>query len=726
MNSVAHLQIVLFSVSGLIVGLTSIILALILILYGKSKLHRIFALFNFAVAWWGIAAFFIGKSTDAGQTLLLFKIAHIGIIFIAVFFYHFSCIFAGINRKFLISFAYYQGIFFSLLAIFDLVPFISKVEKIKDSLFYLQSSGVYPIFFSLWIFLVFVALVETFLQFRIEKNAIKRNQELYLLFWFCVGFSGGISNFLPAFQINIIPFGNFTIPIYCGVASYAILKHSLLDIKIVVTRFGVFFLVYFFVLGIPFGLEAWGQEWLKGILGAFGSWIPMLVLLGFATIGPFIYLYLQRKAEENILQVEQGTQDSLKQASYGMNTIHHLDKLLNLIVNVVVRTLRLDSAKIFLLDRDAQSYILKASEGQQEKVLLVGDPLILELKRKQYPLVYDEIKMLTDGGDKTLLTVESQMRDLSISVIVPIVLNNSLLGFLTLGERKSKAMYTRGLLNTLSILGNQAGLAIDRCNYIDAEAKRLEAEGLKERMVSLDHMASSMAHEIDNPMHIIRSSLSFLKDFVLKDARVSVLPQEIKNDFQEAIVRSLHAGDRVSGMIKAILDYSRMGTGKLESVRIGEAWDGFLQLIQPQIREEKVIFIKEIENDLPPVLGDRVQLEEIFMNFVRNSLHAIKRNADKKITLKIFKKSNDIVRIECSDNGYGIPKEIINDIFLSSMTTKGSSEGTGLGLYRVRKIVDLFRGKVWAESEGQEKGATFIVELPVYENSKSDNDGEAV
>ena len=57
------------------------------------------------------------------------------------------------------------------------------------------------------------------------------------------------------------------------------------------------------------------------------------------------------------------------------------------------------------------------------------------------------------------------------------------------------------------------------------------------------------------------------------------------------------------------------------------------------------------------------------------------------------------------------------------MTTKGSSEGTGLGLYRVRKIVDLFRGKVWAESEGKGKGATFIVELPVYEGHKNNTNG---
>ena len=163
-----------------------------------------------------------------------------------------------------------------------------------------------------------------------------------------------------------------------------------------------------------------------------------------------------------------------------------------------------------------------------------------------------------------------------------------------------------------------------------------------------------------------------------------------------------------------------MGTGELEPIRINDAMEGFMQLIHPQVKREKVRFTKEIEDDLPLILGDKVQMEEIFMNFVQNSLHAVRRNEEKFISLKVFTKNESMIRIECSDNGYGISQKIIKDIFLSSTTTKGSSEGTGLGLYRVRKIVDLFNGKVWAESEGENKGATFIVELPVYKKNFGD------
>jgi signal transduction histidine kinase len=703
----------LFALAGLSLGVLCLLLAFIVLAYSKQKVHRLWAFFNTAVALWGFGTCLAGLANNSVQAIESWRITYLPCTFIAIAFYHLICAFCNINRKKMIIFAYAQGILFLPLIYFS-PYFVNSTSFLFDSIHYHVATPLFIFWMAIFVSIAGAAFLELFMFIRTSQG-IKRAQALYLFWGMALGWAGGLTTLLPPYNLNIVyPAYHFTICIYAFMMTYAIFRYQIMDIKIAVTRLGILVLVYSIVL-------AWGREWLKEMFGTFGSWVPMLTLLGFATAGPFIFLYMQRRVEERLLQEDQKLQELLEGISYGMNTIHNLEKLLNLIVDVVVKTLRLDSARIFLLDREAENYISEVPEDKREIVLDKGNPLILELKKKQYPLVHDEIKMLSDGGDKDLLEVESQMRSLSASIVVPIVLNNSLLGFLTLGERKSKAMYTRGLLNTLSILGNQAGLAIDRCNYIAAETKRLEGEGLKERMLSLDHMASSMAHEIDNPMHIIRSSLSFVKDFLLKDARVSSLPTEIKNDFEEAIVRSLQAGDRVSGMIKAILDYSRMGTGKLEAVSIRDAWDGFMQLIQPQIKEEKVLFATEIENDLPPVLGDRVQMEEIFMNFVRNSLHAIRRNEEKKISLKIFRKNGNIVRIECSDNGYGIPKEIINDIFLSSMTTKGSSEGTGLGLYRVRKIVDLFGGKVWAESDGKGKGAIFIVELPVYEGNKNDN-----
>ena len=102
------------------------------------------------------------------------------------------------------------------------------------------------------------------------------------------------------------------------------------------------------------------------------------------------------------------------------------------------------------------------------------------------------------------------------------------------------------------------------------------------------------------------------------------------------------------------------------------------------------------------------------INFANNALHAIRKSDIKKIHFKIYRKNGDWIRIEFSDTGYGIEKDLLKDIWLPHVTTKGSVEGTGLGLFIVRKIVETHGGRTWAESEGIGKGATMIVELPIF------------
>ena len=108
--------------------------------------------------------------------------------------------------------------------------------------------------------------------------------------------------------------------------------------------------------------------------------------------------------------------------------------------------------------------------------------------------------------------------------------------------------------------------------------------------------------------------------------------------------------------------------------------------------------------------------------FTENGLHAADRYHGEgkggELTLRIRKEGENIV-IEMTDNGYGIEAKVLKQLFQVPTTTKGSLEGTGLGLYRIRQIVDTLKGKAWAESEGKGKGARFIAELPIYTGGPS-------
>jgi energy-coupling factor transporter transmembrane protein EcfT len=87
----------LFAIAGLVLGISSLLLALVVLLLGRTKLHRIWLFFNLAVSLWGFGCFSVGMTSNESTALFAWKIAHIGGLFISVFFYHMVCTFCGLN-----------------------------------------------------------------------------------------------------------------------------------------------------------------------------------------------------------------------------------------------------------------------------------------------------------------------------------------------------------------------------------------------------------------------------------------------------------------------------------------------------------------------------------------------------------------------------------------------------------------------------------------------------
>lgn len=710
-----YFDMTLFSVASLSMAVLCAPLAFFVFAYSTKKVHRIWAIFNLIVATWGLANFLAGMSTTPERALIFWRIVCLVCTFLSVVYYHVIAEFCGIKRSRMLSFAYIQGALFVPLIIFS-DYFIGSTFYAFDSIHYYKATTLFTVWAAIWFIITGSAFVELY-KFIKRSKGIQKTQALYLFWAPLLGHTGGAITILPAFNLPIYPAWHFSVCIYAVVSTYAIFRYQIMDIRIAVTRLGVFIVVYSLVLGIPFGLAVLGQPWLVTILGEKWFWAPMLTLLFLATAGPFIYLYFQRRAEGALLQEERRIQALLNQVSVGMTTIRDLAKLEELVVDILVKSLRLDNAEIYLYDPDNSHYQLKASRGEDVFIAAIDKdaPLIQRLVKKKFPVVYEELKLLSDSHkvvEKQHDTIR-QMDELKASVIIPALVENILLGFIVLGERKDKRTYSFELLNVLSVLGNQAALAIENCNFMAAEAMRLEREGLEERRLSLDHVASSMAHEIDNPMTVINGQVESLQS-LLDDPRLSA-PDDWHERARKSMDYILEARARVSGMIRAIQDYSKKTSGELKPIKIAEVEDGYWKLIGHAFKKElKVNYTKDLAEDLPYILGDRIQLEEVLINFANNALHAVRYSEVKKIQLKIFLKDDDWMRIEYSDTGYGIEKKIIKDVFLAHVTTKGSVEGTGLGLFRVRKIVELHKGRVWAESEGKNKGARMVVELPVF------------
>ena len=715
-------------ISSFLNFLCSLVAGIFILKYNyKSSLNKTFAGFAFSVSFWSLGYYFWQIADSSSSAIFWCRVLMAFAIFIPPAFFHFCInLIKRVSefKKFIVGIYFFSFV----LAVFNLFSkLIVKEVATQGSFTYWPKAGIFYIPFLMMFFgLVVFAHVLMFRSFKL-LSGYQKNQIKYVFLGTLIGFIGGATNYPLWFDINIPPVGNILVTAYIVMVAYAIVRYQLMDIRIAITRFAIFILVYSVVLGIPFGLAIVGQEWLISLLGVHWFWTPMILLLVFATAGPFLYLFLQKRAEEHLLKEDLRIQNFLVKASYEMTGIHMLESLNTFVVDLVVHSLNLEHAEIFVFDRSGSCYTSLPADHEKALKFKDNDPVVKYISGRLLPILFEEVKLKAES-EKTvqLHAALTMMRERSFHVIVPISMNNTLSGFIGLGKRATNESYSKGMLNALSILANQTALAIENCRYIKEENERMEEEGALERMISLDHMASSLAHEIDNPQSVILAQAELIRETLNRDPRTSI-PDETRKDVEDGLKEISEASTRVSDMIKVILDYSRKGSGELKPVKLYPAIESFEKLINPELRKYKLVIDKKIEPDLPCILGDKILVEEILLNFARNAMHAVKDlTTDKVLQLKIFKKDDRMIRIEFSDNGYGIEGKLIQDIFLASVTTKGSVEGTGLGLFRVRKIVDKMNGKVWAESEGKGKGATLIAELPILREKFDDivEDGE--
>ncbi len=719
---ILHNSAVVFGLSGLILGVTCSILILFLSIYGKAKLHRIWVLFNVAVAVWGYGSYFIANASNEREALIVWKIAFSGVLFIAVFFYHVACLFCQIKRFKTILFAYLQGFLFFILSFSNL--YISEVFLLGGDFYYLKAKGaLFILSCFLWVFFVALGLIELIIHFRKLKD-VRRAQTLYLFLGFGVGFLGGITNFFPLFGIGMIPFGNVTIPIYCIVVTYAILKYRLVDIKLVITRASIFIFVYTLVLGVPF--------WVGFRLLGIGIWLLPAILMGFfATIGPFIYLYVQKRAEDRLLQEQRRYQTTLRQASAGMGRIKDLKKLLNMIVYVLTRAVRLEHTLIYILDERKKVYVLGASKrrighSQFSDIVEQDSVLVSYLSKHHLAIVYEEVKQkVQDYQDVELLEIEKTMSSFEAALVIPIFVDQKLTAIVAMGKKESGRIYNEDDLSVFTILANQAALAIENAQFYEDMKLTQEQLFQAEKMATIGTMADGLSHQINNRFH----ALGFISGDALdtiKMVKEKGVPDNLKETFDDLERAFNRVQDNVvqgGEVVQGLLRYTRKGDEGFVAVNFEDVFKSAYEMAQFKIKTTDLKVVRMFDPlTAPKIRGNFTQLQEVFFNLIDNGYDAMmQRKTELKEpgfvpTLKVYVNALEGNQVELifEDNGAGVKPDDMAKLFTPFFTTKLSSKkGTGLGLYVIKKIIeDNHKGQVIMDSQYM-VGTKMKLRLPI-------------
>ena len=234
-----------------------------------------------------------------------------------------------------------------------------------------------------------------------------------------------------------------------------------------------------------------------------------------------------------------------------------------------------------------------------------------------------------------------------------------------------------------------------------------------DRLASLGEMAAGIAHELNNPL----TGVVALSQLMLETGA----PPEIQADL-EAISNE---GQRAASVVKNLLAFARSHSLSTQPVEINPVITEVLNLRAYEHRVNNIEVVTRFAPGIPPIIADRFQLQQVFLNIVLNAEQAMNEAHSRGNFTVTTELLNSSIKISFADDGPGIPPEIINRIFDPFFTTKDIGKGTGLGLSISYGIITKMGGRIWAESQFGH-GATFIVEFPLKQDNLIGDNAPAI
>lgn len=729
----------LFALSGLLAAISSGTMALLMFFKARSKLHYLWGIFCVSVMMWGIGGYKIATTLDPVKAVLWWKVAYIGVIFIPVLFTHFVHIFLNIGRRYLVWLFYFSGVFFLYANLFTNL-FIKDVRFVFDQFYYISPPApFYTPFFAFFVILVIYSHTRLWQVYR-TSSGIKKTQIKYFFIATSIGFGGGIFAYLPVYKIDLYPFLNFTVFLYPLIIGYAILKYRLMDLRIVFRKLFIYLGAATFTYAI-FYLVLWAYTEFFGSAFNRNAYLVSLIVAPLFVAGFYgLNKVLQQFASKYLFTSLTNYQEAIAKLSTELNYYIQLNRVVDLIVSTIQDTMKLQRAGVLLIDQKDNVISYKIAKvigfNKQNGISLVQDNFLTRfLEKTRKPLVKDEIELLirdskSASEKESFSSLRKHMTKIEAALCLPLIRQNKLTGIIVLGPKISGDAYTNEDLDLLNTLANQASVAIENARFyreVQELSRNLEqkvAEQTKEiRKKNLylqdllkmkGEFLNIASHQLKTPISITRGYLSMILDGTIKGTKKRA----------DALEKAMAGIDRLNETVKDFLDASDLEGKDIELELektdllklVGSIVDGKEFLAK---KKSLKLAFNEPTKKLPLMNLDPSRLYEAISNLVDNGIFYTQKGG---VTVDLDSDNNNAI-IKVTDTGIGISAEEQKTLF--TKFTRGKKailtkpDGSGLGLYISKRIIELHQGNIRLESEIG-KGTTFIVTLPVSKRDKRD------
>ena len=516
--------------------------------------------------------------------------------------------------------------------------------------------------------------------------------------------------FAPYFFLYLLPnlffdhpLISFRVIVLCSLilpAAYliALLRYRLLGVDRMISRTLAYFVTILFFAGLYAGLLSLTKQLLFGPELVKDDLFFIFLLLIALTFNPVINR-LQRIIDRIFFRHRSDGDTLLYNFSQRLAATLDFEQLFRLISTELPQELAIEKAAVFLYDQKGNTMPAPKQQDQPDKDFF-QDTLRNEfLKGRKLIFCGEE----TDSEE--MLRGLAMLRRNGFVLLFPLRAGQQLIGMLLLGGRKDGRIFLDHEVRLLATVANQAALALKNSQHYTSlveSKKQLESLFSKmiqsEKLAALGEMSATLAHEIKNPLGIIRSSAQYLAE----TKRSAAIQAEILNYIVDEV-------DGLNHLMTNILDLAKAKPLSLEAIDLRkELPDLCAQWEQAEGHNSLITMACKVDPDTPLIHGDRKQLRQVFLNLFKNSTEAME--AGGRIKLRAGR-IRDAVYILLLDTGVGVEPEECDQVFTKFYSTK--DKGLGLGLSICKQIIEAHQGKITLRNR-QTGGVKIYIELPIH------------
>ena len=350
---------------------------------------------------------------------------------------------------------------------------------------------------------------------------------------------------------------------------------------------------------------------------------------------------------------------------------------------------------------------LLANRNIKARQAVSGEDCLAVLEKHPMDVVVLDVKMPGMGGITTLDRIKKAHPATEVILLTGQATTKDGVDGIKTGafDYLSKPVEIEHLVNKIAQAFDKVRQGVKKQRETEYRARMQERMIATERLAALGTQATGVAHEINNPLAIAKQSIAWLK-LILAKEEMAAMPRraDIEKGLAE-IEAAIHRARNITHQLLASVQKSKAVHAEINvSALVREA----VELTAADIGSKKIEVVQQVDPAIENIWSDPSQLRQVLINLVGNAIHAIRDEGIVSISVAL---SAATVIFTVKDTGMGIPGENLTRIFEPFFSTKNPGQGTGLGLYVTRSIVDRLGGEIQVESH-LGRGSEFKVGLP--------------